>query len=139
MSLEDSVDLVKYAFLNGRSGDLFVKKAPSCTMNTLVEALGKIHSGKENPLVEIIGTRHGEKLFEVLVSSEEMATSVDEGDYFRIPLDTRGLDYGLYFDQGHEKPNLEESFNSHNAQLLNSDQVAQLIVKLPEYLDKDKI
>lgn len=133
MSLEDSVELVKYAFTNGKSGDLFVKKAPSCTVNTLVDALGKIETGAEIPKVEIIGTRHGEKLFEVLVSSEEMATSIDEGSYYRIPLDTRGLDYGLYFDQGNNQAKLGESFNSHNAEMLNSDQVAQMIKSLPEY------
>jgi UDP-glucose 4-epimerase len=133
MSLEDSVDLVKYAFTNGKSGDLFVKKAPSCSVNTLVDALAKIEAGEENPKVEIIGTRHGEKLFEVLVSSEEMATSIDEGSYYRIPLDTRGLDYGLYFDQGNNQAKLGDSFNSHNAEILNSDQVAQMIKSLPEY------
>lgn len=133
MSLEDSVNLVKHAFTNGNSGDLFVKKAPSCTISTLVDALNKIEKGIRNPRSEVIGTRHGEKLFEVLVSSEEMATAVDEGDYFRIPLDARGLDYGLYFNQGDNRPNLEESFNSHNAEILNTDQVAEMIVNLPEY------
>jgi len=134
MSLEDSVDLVKYAFTNGQSGDLFVKKAPACTVNTLVEALAKIENCKNKLNVETMGTRHGEKLYEALVSSEELATSVDEGSYFRIPLDVRGLDYGLYFDQGDDKAILGESFNSHNTTILNSDEVAQVIANLPEYI-----
>jgi UDP-glucose 4-epimerase len=133
MSLEDSVDLVKYAFTNGQSGDLFVKKAPACTVDTLVEALGIIEKCSERVKVETIGTRHGEKLYEVLVSSEELATAFDEGSYFRIPLDTRGLDYGLYFDQGDNSTKLGESFNSHNTTILSSEEVAKIIANLPEY------
>jgi UDP-glucose 4-epimerase len=133
MSLEDSVDLVKYAFTNGQSGDLFVKKAPACTVNTLVEALRIIENCSEKIKVETIGTRHGEKLYEVLVSSEELATALDEGSYFRVPLDTRGLDYGLYFDQGDNTAKLGESFNSHNTTILSSDEVAKIIANLPEY------
>jgi len=136
MSLEDSVELVKYAFTNGQSGDLFVKKAPACTVNTLVEALGIIENCLDKIIVETIGTRHGEKLYEALVSSEELATALDEGSYFRIPLDTRGLDYGLYFDQGDNKAKLGESFNSHNTTILNSEEVAQIIANLPEYKAK---
>jgi UDP-glucose 4-epimerase len=133
MSLEDSVDLVKYAFTNGQSGDLFVKKAPACTVDTLVEALGIIEKSSEKVKVETIGTRHGEKLYEVLVSSEELATASDEGSYFRVPLDTRGLDYGLYFDQGDNSTKLGESFNSHNTTILSSEEVAKIIANLPEY------
>lgn len=133
MSLEDSVDLVKYAFTNGQSGDLFVKKAPACTVDTLVEALGIIEKCSERIKVETIGTRHGEKLYEVLVSSEELATAFDEGSYFRVPLDTRGLDYGLYFDQGDNSTKLGESFNSHNTTILSSEEVAIIIANLPEY------
>ncbi len=133
MSLEDSVDLVKYAFTNGQSGDLFVKKAPACTVNTLVEALGIVENCSEKIKVETIGTRHGEKLYEVLVSSEELATALDEDNYFRVSLDTRGLDYGLYFDQGDNTAKLGESFNSHNTTILNSSEVAKIIAKLPEY------
>jgi UDP-N-acetylglucosamine 4,6-dehydratase/5-epimerase len=133
MSLEDSVDLVKYAFTNGQSGDLFVKKAPACTVDTLVEALGIIEKCSERVKVETIGTRHGEKLYEVLVSSEELATAFDEGSYFRVPLDTRGLDYGLYFDQGDNSTKLGESFNSHNTTILSSEEVAKIIANLPEY------
>ncbi len=133
MSLEDSVDLVKYAFTNGQSGDLFVKKAPACTVNTLVEALGIVENCSEKIKVETIGTRHGEKLYEVLVSSEELATALDEDSYFRVPLDTRGLDYGLYFDQGDNTAKLGESFNSHNTTILSSSEVAKIIAKLPEY------
>lgn len=133
MSLEDSVDLVKYAFTNGQSGDLFVKKAPACTVDTLVEAIGIIEKCSERVKVETIGTRHGEKLYEVLVSSEELATAFDEGSYFRVPLDTRGLDYGLYFDQGDNSTKLGESFNSHNTTILSSEEVAKIIASLPEY------
>lgn len=133
MSLEDSVELVKYAFTNGQSGDLFVKKAPACTVNTLVEALGIVENCSEKIKVETIGTRHGEKLYEVLVSSEELATALDEDSYFRVPLDTRGLDYGLYFDQGDNTAKLGESFNSHNTTILSSSEVAKIIAKLPEY------
>jgi UDP-glucose 4-epimerase len=133
MSLEDSVELVKYAFTNGQSGDLFVKKAPACTVNTLVEALGIIEKCSDRVKVETIGTRHGEKLYEVLVSSEELSTALDEGSYFRVPLDTRGLDYGLYFDQGDNSAKLGESFNSHNTTILSSEEVAKIIASLPEF------
>ena len=135
MSLSESVDLVKYAFTNAISGDLFVRKAPACTIATLVEALALL-SGKTGKYeVRHIGTRHGEKQYEALVSSEELAKAKDEGDYYRVPLDTRSLDYQVYFEKGEEKLKSVEPFTSHNTERLNVEQVAQLIEKLPEYAD----
>jgi UDP-glucose 4-epimerase len=99
MSLDESVDLVKYAFSEGNTGDLFVRKAPGASIAVLIEALQKI-SGKQTVDVHDIGIRHGEKQHESLVSAEEMNTAIDCGDYFKIPLDTRSLDYQIYFDQG---------------------------------------
>ena len=133
MSLSESVDLVKYAFTNGRSGDLFVRKAPACTLDTLARAVGKV-AGKENNLeIQNIGVRHGEKEFESLVSAEEMATAIDHGDYFRIPMDTRSLDYQIYFDKGQKLQTQPEAYTSHNTSQMTVDEVAKMIMNLPEY------
>ena len=112
MSLSESVDLVEHAFTSAKSGDLFVKKAPAATIETLVEAL-KVISGKAKIETRIIGTRHGEKEYESLLGSEERARSEDQGDYFRVPLDTRSLDYQIFFDKGLTSQ-LDEPYTSHN-------------------------
>ena len=127
MSLSESVDLVEHAFTSAKSGDLFVKKAPAATIETLVEAL-KVISGKAKIETRIIGTRHGEKEYESLLGSEERARSEDQGDYFRVPLDTRSLDYQIFFDKGLTSQ-LDEPYTSHNTKRLN----VQLIENLAEY------
>jgi UDP-glucose 4-epimerase len=133
MSLSESVDLVKYAFENGESGDLFVRKAPACTVATLVEGIGQaIGYGKEIRL-QNIGTRHGEKLFESLLSSEESIESIDMGNYFRVPLDSRSMDYQIYFTKGRGVEENPEPYTSHNTERLNATQVGELISSLPEF------
>lgn len=132
MSLDESVDLVKYAFAEGNSGDLFVRKAPASTVSTLISALA-ILTGKKEIEVKDIGIRHGEKQHESLVSSEEMMKAVDCGDYFRIPLDTRSLDYQIYFNQGTKLSNSVEGYTSANTVQLSAEQVAEKISELPQF------
>lgn len=132
MSLDESVDLVKYAFAEGNSGDLFVRKAPASTVSTLISALSIVTRKKEIE-VKDIGIRHGEKQHESLVSSEEMLKAVDCGDYFRIPLDTRSLDYQIYFDQGTKIGDSVEGYTSENTVQLNPEQVAEKIAGLPQF------
>jgi UDP-glucose 4-epimerase len=132
MSLDESVDLVKYAFAEGNSGDLFVRKAPASTVSTLISALS-ILTGKKAVEVKDIGIRHGEKQHESLVSSEEMVKAVDCGDYFRIPLDTRSLDYQIYFNQGTKISNSVEGYTSANTVQLSAEQVAEKIEGLPQF------
>ena len=128
MSLDDSVSLVKHAFLNGSTGDLFVQQAPAATVLNLATAIAKI-VGKNEPLeFETIGTRHGEKLFESLLSSEDKSRAVNEGRYFRVPLDTRSLDYSKFFDSGGNLNQPESSYTSHNTKQLNSKEVADLLM-----------
>lgn len=129
MSLAESVDLVSYAFTQAEPGDLFVRKAPAATIGDLAEAVARILDMQ--PEVQIIGTRHAEKLFEVLLSREERAQAVDEGDYFRVPLDARSLDYHVYTDTGDASMALED-YTSHNTQRLDIDQTATLLAALPE-------
>ena len=127
MSLDDSVALVKHAFLNGATGDLFVQKSPSSTVLDLARAIAKI-AGKESSFqYQTIGTRHGEKLYESLLSAEDSSRAVNEGRYFRVPLDMRSLDYGKFFDQGNELTAPSESYTSHNTNQLNMDEVVQLL------------
>lgn len=133
MSLQDSVSLVKYAFLNADSGDLFVKKAPACTVDTLVRAVAEIFQIQRNLEIQIIGTRHGEKLFESLLGTEERARAIDCGDYFRVPLDTRSLDYQIYFEKGQEQLSSMDAYTSHNTSQLNVNEVIDLLRQLPEF------
>jgi UDP-glucose 4-epimerase len=133
MSLQDSVDLVKYAFTNSNSGDLFVKKAPGCTVETLIEALASIEGKKGKIEIQRIGVRHGEKHAESLLASEERSRSEDLGTYFKVPLDTRSLDYQIYFEKGQSAGDYLDPYTSSNTTQLNVDQVAQLILDLPEY------
>lgn len=128
MSLEDSVDLVLYAFEHGQQGDLFVQKAPASTVGDLAQALRELF-GKDNP-VRTIGTRHGEKLYESLISREEMAKAEDMLGYYRIPADNRGLNYAQFFSEGEEKISHLEDYTSHNTHRLNVEQVKQLLLKL---------
>lgn len=131
MSLDESVALVEHAFTNAASGDIFVRKAQACTVETLARAVAKT-LGVEAKL-KVIGIRHGEKLYETLLSREEMAHAEDHGEYFRVPLDSRSLDYGLYFDVGDRVQAGAEDFNSHNAEQLDLAGVVQQLRQLPEF------
>jgi UDP-glucose 4-epimerase len=128
MSLEDSVDLVLYAYEHGQQGDIFVQKAPASTVADLAQALTELFGGKEK--ARIIGTRHGEKLFESLISREEMAHAQDLGGYYRIPADNRDLNYAQYFSEGEEKISNAEDYTSHNTNRLDVEQVKSLLLKL---------
>lgn len=132
MSLEESVDLVEYAFLHAEPGDLFVRKAPAATLTVLAQAVARV-IGEPEPVVKVIGTRHGEKLHETLLSREEMVHAIDQGDYFRVPLDTRSLQYEAYFDEGREEVALTDDYTSENTERLDVEGTAQLLKKLPEF------
>jgi UDP-glucose 4-epimerase len=134
MSLEDSVDLVLHAFKHGKQGDLFVQKAPASTVADLAQALKELFK-KDNP-VRIIGTRHGEKLYESLISREEMAKAEDMGDYYRIPADNRDLNYAQYFSEGEEKLSHLDDYTSHNTDRLAVEQIKQLLLKL-DYIKEE--
>jgi UDP-glucose 4-epimerase len=129
MTLEDAVDLVLYAFENANQGDLFVQKAPSATVGTLAQALIELY--KSSSVVKVIGTRHGEKLYETLVNREDMTKAEDLGEYYRIPADNRDLNYEQYFSQGMpDIANLNE-YHSHNTAILDVAEMKQLLLKLP--------
>lgn len=128
MSLEESVDLVLYAFTHGKQGDLFVQKAPASTVADLAEAIKQIFSVRAP--VRVIGTRHGEKLYESLISREEMAKAEDMGDYYRIPADNRDLNYAQFFSEGEEKIAHFNDYTSHNTEQLNVEQIKNLLLKL---------
>lgn len=128
MTLNDAVDLVIYAFQNGQNGDLFVQKAPAATLDVLANALIGLY--KSETEVKVIGTRHGEKLYETLVTREEMAKSEDMGNYFRIPCDTRDLNYDKFFVEGEEKISRIEDYHSHNTSRLDIQGMQQLLLKL---------
>lgn len=129
MTLADAVDLVLYAFEHGGNGDLFVQKAPAATIQTLARSLNDI-MGKPNHPINVIGTRHGEKLFEALLSREEMACSEDLGGYYRVPPDLRDLNYGKFVEQGEEKISHTEDYNSHNTERLDVHGMQTLLRKL---------
>jgi UDP-N-acetylglucosamine 4,6-dehydratase len=135
MSLEDSVDLVLYAYEHGEQGDIFVQKAAASTVEDLAQALKEIFEIDSE--IRIIGTRHGEKLYESLISREEMAHAIDMGGYYRIPADNRDLNYAKYFSEGEEKISYLEDYTSHNTHRLNVTQVKELLLKL-DYI-KDEI
>ncbi len=128
MSLEDSLDLVLYAYEHGQQGDLFVQKAPAATVATLAQAVKELLGGKNE--IRVIGTRHGEKLYESLISREEMAHSQDLGDYYRIPADNRDLNYAAYFSEGEEQISVMDDYTSHNTVRLGVEQVKALLLKL---------
>jgi UDP-glucose 4-epimerase len=135
MSLEDSVDLVLHAFEHGQQGDIFVQKAPASTVGDLANALKELFK-KNNP-IHVIGTRHGEKLYESLISREEMAKAEVMANYYRIPADNRDLNYAQYFDEGEEKISHQDDYTSHNTKRLNIAQIKELLLKL-EYI-KDEL
>ncbi|MDD2286120.1 MAG: polysaccharide biosynthesis protein, partial [Paludibacter sp.] len=123
-----AVDLVLYAFKKGKNGDLFVQKAPAATLDVLAKALTGLF--KTNTPIRVIGTRHGEKLYETLVTREEMAKSEDMGDYYRIPADNRDLNYDKYFIEGQEEIATIEDYHSHNTKQLNVEEMKELLMKL---------
>jgi UDP-glucose 4-epimerase len=131
MSLSESVDLVKYAFENAETGDLFVKKAPAASLIDLATGLIELFGGEREKL-QVIGFRHAEKLYESLLSSEERSTAQDLGEYFKVPLDTRDLNYKVFFDQGKQRSSEIDSYTSHNTTRLDVEGVKNLLVKLPE-------
>ena len=134
MTLDDAVDLVIYAFTHGHNGDLFVQKAPAATLETLAEALKQVYT-KVDPTyadteVKVIGTRHGEKLYETLVTREEMAKAIDMGNYYRIPCDTRDLNYDKYFTKGNQDMTKVEDYHSHNTQRLDVEGMKEQLLRL---------
>lgn len=129
MTLDDAVDLVLYAFSNGSPGDIFVQKAPAATIATLVTALTGLMGVPEHP-IDVIGTRHGEKLYEVLLSREEMAAAIDLGGYFRVPPDLRDLNYGKFVEHGEVRISEAIDYNSHNTTRLDVDGMRALLAKL---------
>ncbi|QHD94447.1 polysaccharide biosynthesis protein [Proteus terrae subsp. cibarius] len=129
MTLDDAVDLVLHAFEHGENGDIFVQKAPAATIQTLTDALLQV-TGKTDHEVNIIGTRHGEKLFEALCSREEMFVAEDQGGYYRIPADNRDLNYSKYHEEGEKDLSLVEDYNSHNTERLDVEGMKQLLRKL---------
>jgi len=131
MSLAESVDLVEYAFQKAVTGDLFVRKAPASTIQVLAEALVDLFGGDQES-IQTIGFRHGEKLYESLLSTEERAKAEDLGGYFRVPLDTRDLNYSAYFEEGETRPEQLESYTSHNTKRLDVEGVKQLLLTIPE-------
>ena len=128
MTLEDAVDLVLYAFKHGKNGDIFVQKSPASTINDLALAIKGLY--KSNNEIRIIGTRHGEKLFETLVNREEMTNAEDLKDYYRIPADTRDLNYGKFFTEGQSRISQVEEYTSHNTRRLNVEGTRDLLLKL---------
>jgi len=132
MTLSDAVDLVLYAFEHGNNGDIFVQKAPAATVEVLAKAILELMNRPHHP-VHVMGTRHGEKLYEALLSREEMATAQDMGEYFRVPADGRDLNYAKFVDQGEQKLTQTahgEDYNSHNTQRLDVEGMKQLLLKL---------
>lgn len=132
MSLEEAVDLVLFAFEHGENGDLLIKKAPACTIQTQAEAVCELFGGKKEN-IKVIGIRHGEKMYETLLTNEECAKAVDMGDFYRVPADNRGLNYDKYFKDGDETRNTLTEFNSNNTRRLNLQETIDTIAKL-EYI-----
>ena len=134
MSLDDAVDLVLFAFENGQSGDIFVQKAPAATIELLAHTMKKI-LGVPNHEVKVIGTRHGEKLYETLLTKEEMVKAIDMERYYRIPADTRDLNYNQFFEEGEEVVTEAGEYHSHNTHRLNEDELTELLLNLREIKD----
>lgn len=140
MTLDDSVSLVKHAFINGSTGDLFVQKAPAATILTLAKSIVKILGKERDFKYKIIGTRHGEKLYESLLSAEDASRAQDEGGYFKVPLDTRTLDYSRFFNTGNEVNASSVAYTSHNTEQLDEDSVVKLLLSDPNFTSNlDKI
>ena len=129
MSLEEAVDLVLFAFEHGENGDLLIQKAPACTIQTQAEAVCELFGGKKED-IKVIGIRHGEKMYETLLTNEECAKAVDMGNFYRVPADNRGLNYDKYFKEGDEQRNTLTEFNSNNTRRLNLEETKEKIASL---------
>ena len=136
MSLENAVDLVLFAFSNSQQGDIFVQKSPASTVGDLAEALIELFNTKTS--INVIGTRHGEKLYESLLSKEEAVKAIDMGEYFRVPADNRDLNYSKYVEEGSKKITLADEYNSHNTHRLSINELKSLLLELP-YIKKELI
>jgi UDP-glucose 4-epimerase len=128
MSLESAVDLVLFAFENGENGDIFVKKSPATTIDTLARAIRELYKSESE--IKLIGSRHGEKLYETLVNREEMVKAIDMDNFYRIPADNRDLNYNKYFTEGTEAVSQIEEYHSHNTRRLNLDETKELLLSL---------
>ncbi len=135
MSLEEAVDLVLFAFEHGENGDLLIQKAPACTIGTQAQAVCELFGGRKED-IKVIGIRHGEKMYETLLTNEECAKAVDMGDFYRVPADNRGLNYDKYFSKGDETRNVLTEFNSNNTRLLNVEETKAKIASLPYIRDE---
>ena len=136
MSLEEAVELVLFAFENGESGDILVQKAPACTMKVLAQAVVELFSPKQE--IKIIGIRHGEKMYETLLTNEECANAIDLGKFYRVPCDKRDLNYDKYFIQGNRERNILTEFNSNNTELLSVEQIKEKLLSLSYIKDELK-
>ena len=134
MSLDEAVDLVLFAFENGVSGDILVQKAPACTIEVLAKAVTELF--KSDTEIKVIGIRHGEKMYETLLTNEECAGAVDMGDFYRVPSDKRDLNYDKYFKEGDNQRNHLSEFNSNNTELLNVGQVKEKLLSLQYICDE---
>ena len=128
MSLEEAVDLVMFAFQNGVSGDILVQKAPACTIETLAKAVTGLFAPDHE--IKVIGIRHGEKMYETLLTNEECANALDLGNFYRVPCDKRDLNYDKYFREGNVERNVLTEFNSNNTRLLNVEEVQEKLLSL---------
>ena len=135
MSLDEAVDLVLFAFEHGENGDLLIQKAPACTIETQAKAVCELFGGKKKD-IKVIGIRHGEKMYETLLTNEECAKAVDMGNFYRVPADNRGLNYDKYFKEGDEKRNILTEFNSNNTKLLNVEETKARIASLDYIKDR---
>lgn len=135
MSLEEAVDLVLFAFEHGENGDLLIQKAPACTIETQAQAVCELFGGKKED-IKVIGIRHGEKMYETLLTNEECAKAIDMGDFYRVPADNRGLNYDKYFKEGDEKRNTLTEFNSNNTRILNVEETKAKIASLQYIQDE---
>ena len=135
MSLDEAVDLVLFAFEHGENGDILVQKAPACTIQTQAEAVCELFGGKKED-IKVIGIRHGEKMYETLLTDEECAKAIDMGDFYRVPADNRGLNYDKFFTEGDSQRVTMTGFNSHNTKLLNLEETKAKIAGL-EYIQEE--
>lgn len=135
MSLEEAVDLVLFAFEHGENGDLLIQKAPACTIGTQAQAVCELFGGKKED-IKVIGIRHGEKMYETLLTNEECAKAIDMGNFYRVPADNRGLNYDKYFKEGDEKRNTLTEFNSNNTRIMNVEETKAKIASLAYIQDE---
>ena len=135
MSLEEAVDLVLFAFEHGENGDLLIQKAPACTIGTQAQVVCELFGGRKGG-IKVIGIRHGEKMYETLLTNEECAKAIDMGDFYRVPADNRGLNYDKYFKEGDEERNVLTEFNSNNTKLLNVEETKAKIASL-QYIQEE--